>query len=87
MIEKIHESSLLLFVFLFRPNSQINCKIILFDTGYLDDENLTPFLHCRHIPTTQGMSNIGCVQLVFLETWTKNLDQSKAEISNVTSSL
>lgn len=81
MIEKIHESSLLLFAFLFRPNSQMNCKINLFEI------NLAPFLHCRHIPTTQGMSNIGCVQLVFSETWTKNLDQSKAEVSNVTSSL
>lgn len=38
-------------------------------------------LHCRQIPTTQGMSNIGCVQLVFSETCTKNLDQSKAEVS------
>lgn len=35
MIEKIHESSLLLFVFLFRPNSQFNCKIILFEIRML----------------------------------------------------
>lgn len=35
MIEKIHESSLLLFVFLFRPNSQMNCKIILFEIRIL----------------------------------------------------
>lgn len=84
MIEKIHESSLLLFVFLFRPNSQMNCKIILFEIRILRWWKSYSFFALSAYSYYAGMSNIGCVQLVFqklgLKIWTSRKPKHQRHI-------